>query len=210
MDKAAIFIDQGYFSRILELFGIQRTQKLADGSAGFENRLDYAAFSDKLCRLHSSERFRTYVYDALPYKGNPPNAWESSLFAEKQKFKSYLDSQPSFLTRYGVCMRIPNKSCQMKERDLGPQCEHITQKGVDVRFSIDLVSLAADKRIDKAILITGDSDFIPAIEYARNQNMKVILYYLKKGSIFIHRGLQYACDEQHMLTADMFSGCLLR
>lgn len=88
-------------------------------------------------------------------------------------------------------------------------CEHITQKGVDVRFTIDLVSLATDKRIDKAILITGDSDFIPAIEYARNQNMKITVYYLQKGKTFVHKGLLYACDEHKQITEDLFKDCLL-
>lgn len=177
MDKAAVFIDQGYFSRILEFYGLQKTSELPDGSADFENRLDYTKFSEELCTLNSCERFRTYVYDSLPYQGKPPTVFESSLLSKKQAFKAYLDSSPSFLTRYGLCMKIPNKQCYMyaKGRFEKP-CEHIAQKGVDVRFTIDLVSLATDKRVDKAILVTGDSDFIPAINYARDQNMKVILY----------------------------------
>ncbi|VVC72258.1 NYN domain protein [uncultured archaeon] len=207
MDKAAVFIDQGYFSRVLSIFGHQRTETLPDGTARFTNLLDYAKFSDKLCKNHFAERFRTYIYDAPPYTGNPPSAYERTLLAQKQKFKFYLDSQTAFLTRYGACMRIPNKDCFLSKNGKAP-CYHITQKGVDVRFSIDLVSLATDRRIDKAILITGDSDFIPAIQYARDQHMKIILYYLKQGGTTIHRGLFYNTDETHEFGADSFTGCL--
>ncbi|MEK6924485.1 MAG: NYN domain-containing protein [Candidatus Micrarchaeota archaeon] len=181
-----------------------------NGIPEFKNKLDYLAFSEKLCRTHNSERFRTYVYDALPYQHNPPNAWESAHLAEKQKFKSYLDSLPSFMTRYGICLEIPNKNCYcFKKGTFTTPCKHITQKGVDVRFSIDLVSLATDKRIDKAILITGDSDFIPAINYAREVNMKITLYYLKLGNITLHKGLPFVCDERFQLTKQFFQDCLL-
>ncbi|MDD5318105.1 MAG: NYN domain-containing protein [Candidatus ainarchaeum sp.] len=208
MDKAAVFIDQGYFEKILSYFGHQKTETLPDGKARFSNYLDYAKFSDKLCALHSSERFRTFIYDALPYKHNPPNDYESSLFAQKQRFQAYLDTQNSFLTRYGTCMVIPNKGCYFSRKRGGQPCWHITQKGVDVRFTIDLVSLSADKRVGKAILITGDSDFIPAIKYAREQNMKIILYYLKHGGTFVHPGLRSVRDEEKVVTAGLFDGCL--
>lgn len=209
VDKAGVFIDQGYFSRILECFGFQQTSKLPNGTAKFKNEVDYVAFSEELCKMNNSERFRTYIYDALPYQSNPPNIWEKSHFSEKQKFKTYLDSCPSFITRYGACMKLPNKNCYMGHQGNVP-CVHIGQKGVDVRFSIDLVSLATDKRIDKAVLITGDSDFVPAINYAREENMKIILYYLisKPSRIFVNNGLIYACDERIQLTKDILQKCL--
>jgi len=206
MDKAAIFIDQGYFGRVLELLNLQKTHFLPNNEVKFENKLDYLKFSEKLCRIHNSERFRTYVYD----QRDPPQNYDSNHFAEKQKFKVYLDSLPSFLTRYGACMLVPNKKCQMHmQGKLSRPCEHITQKGVDVRFSIDLVSLATDKRIDKAILITGDSDFIPAISYAREVNMKVFLYYYEGGSTFAHKGLRFGCDDRFLFTPSIFEDVLL-
>lgn len=208
MDKAALFIDQGYLSKILEDAGLQATIKQPDGSVKFENMLDYLKFSNKLCQANMSERFRTYVYDAPPYQNDPPTEYERTLFSEKQKFKTYLDSQPSFQTRQGICLRIPNKECyQHKSGKFKEPCRHITQKGVDVKFTIDLVSLATDKRIDKVILITGDSDFVPAIEYARDSHLKIILYYARGKRHFVHKGLFFACDERIQMDNALFADC---
>jgi uncharacterized LabA/DUF88 family protein len=38
------------------------------------------------------------------------------------------------------------------------------EKGVDVLLSVDLVRLAAERRYDVAILLSGDADMVPAIE----------------------------------------------
>ena len=121
------------------------------------------------------------------------------------------------MTRYGACMKIPFDECQSyKKGKIDTPCYAIKQKGVDVRFSIDLVSLATDKKIDKAILITGDSDFIPAINYARETGMKIFLYCYKSKKhatsgreIFYYSGLWYACDERVNITPDLFQDCLI-
>lgn len=38
----------------------------------------------------------------------------------------------------------------------------VKQKGVDMRIGIDISSLAFKKQVDRIILISGDSDFVPA------------------------------------------------
>ena len=48
---------------------------------------------------------------------------------------------------------------------------------MDILLGCDLVLLAAKQRIGKAILITGDSDFIPAIEVAKNEGVEIELVY---------------------------------
>jgi uncharacterized LabA/DUF88 family protein len=36
------------------------------------------------------------------------------------------------------------------------------QKGVDIKFGLDIASLAYKRLVERVVLITGDSDFIPA------------------------------------------------
>lgn len=49
------------------------------------------------------------------------------------------------------------------------------QKGVDMRIGIDIASLAYKKQADQIILISGDSDFVPAAKLARREGIDFIL-----------------------------------
>jgi uncharacterized LabA/DUF88 family protein len=50
-----------------------------------------------------------------------------------------------------------------------------TQKGVDIKFGIDIASLAYKKLVDRVVLITGDADFVPAAKLARREGLDVVL-----------------------------------
>lgn len=51
----------------------------------------------------------------------------------------------------------------------------ISQKGVDMRIGVDISSLAFKKQVDQIILISGDSDFVPAAKQARREGIDFIL-----------------------------------
>ncbi|GAA6918959.1 hypothetical protein HpHNI93_08320 [Helicobacter pylori] len=44
---------------------------------------------------------------------------------------------------------------------------HAKQKGVDIKIGLDIVTLALKKLVQKIVLISGDSDFVPAAKLAR-------------------------------------------
>ena len=52
---------------------------------------------------------------------------------------------------------------------------NIEQKGVDMRIGIDISSLAYKKQVQQIILISGDSDFVPAAKQARREGIDFIL-----------------------------------
>ncbi|MBI2021214.1 NYN domain-containing protein [Candidatus Giovannonibacteria bacterium] len=52
----------------------------------------------------------------------------------------------------------------------------IREKGVDVKLSVDLVIGAVDSIYDTAIVVSSDTDLIPAIKYVRNVKGKVVEY----------------------------------
>jgi uncharacterized LabA/DUF88 family protein len=52
----------------------------------------------------------------------------------------------------------------------------IREKGVDVKLSVDLVVGAADNMYDVAIVISSDTDLIPAIKYVRSGKKKIVEY----------------------------------
>ena len=51
----------------------------------------------------------------------------------------------------------------------------LRQKGVDMRIGLDISSIALKKHADTLILVTGDSDFVPAAKLARREGMEFIV-----------------------------------
>lgn len=49
------------------------------------------------------------------------------------------------------------------------------QKGVDMRIGLDIASIALKQQADTMILVTGDSDFVPATKLARREGVEFIL-----------------------------------
>ncbi|MGQ0771476.1 MAG: NYN domain-containing protein [Nitrososphaerota archaeon] len=60
------------------------------------------------------------------------------------------------------------------------------QKGVDMRLGVDLVQMSMNKIIDKAIIITADSDFEYAVEKAQEAGITVSLAYFPNSKISKH------------------------
>lgn len=51
----------------------------------------------------------------------------------------------------------------------------LKQKGVDIRIGIDIAALALKKQVDTIVLVSGDSDFVPAAKLARREGIDVVL-----------------------------------
>ncbi|MFX1369529.1 MAG: NYN domain-containing protein [Promethearchaeota archaeon] len=149
MNRAAVFIDIGYFGKVLKYcFG--------------EPRINFERFSDLLCE--GKERLRTYVYDCAPFQNSPPTEEEERRAANHTRFISSL----ARLNRFEIRLGRTAKSLQTGD---------FYQKGVDVLLTVDLMRMAWSRQIETAILVTGDSDFVPAIESAKDAGLLIMLYY---------------------------------
>jgi uncharacterized LabA/DUF88 family protein len=77
---------------------------------------------------------------------------------------------------WGVVPKLLNKatggSVQVTHEDLKPQ---ITQKGVDMRIGMDIAALTLKKQAQVIVLVTGDSDFVPAMKFARREGAQLFL-----------------------------------
>lgn len=51
----------------------------------------------------------------------------------------------------------------------------LRQKGVDMRIGIDIASVTLKKQVDTIVLVSGDSDFVPAAKLARREGVEFIL-----------------------------------
>jgi uncharacterized LabA/DUF88 family protein len=118
----------------------------------------------------------------MPYQSHPPTTQESTRYSQMDAFLSYLRKLPRFEIRLGRLQKIGNE---------------FKQKGIDVWFSVDLCKLSCKGVIDKAVLVTGDSDFVPAVNVAKEEGVVTILYYSKTPPLYVHNELLNACDEKY-------------
>lgn len=51
----------------------------------------------------------------------------------------------------------------------------LRQKGVDMRIGLDISTVTLKRQVDTIVLVTGDSDFIPAAKIARREGVEFIL-----------------------------------
>ncbi len=73
------------------------------------------------------------------------------------------------------------------------------QKRVDSMLAVDLVLLSAKRVIQKAVVFTGDSDFLPPIWAAKNEGVIVGLWH-GSGDMLPHRDLWDSVDERTPVT----------
>jgi uncharacterized LabA/DUF88 family protein len=51
----------------------------------------------------------------------------------------------------------------------------LRQKGVDMRIGLDIATMTLKHQVDTVILVTGDSDFVPAAKLARREGVEFLL-----------------------------------
>jgi uncharacterized LabA/DUF88 family protein len=150
-------------------------------------RIDFLKLSNELTT--GTNRIKTIFYDSLPLQGTLQG---DSLYSVRQRFHSKLRSLKDFEVKLGKLQQINGK---------------FVQKGVDMRLGIDLVQISMKKQIDKAIIITADSDFEYAIEKAQEVSVKVSLAYfpISKINPFFLRSV----DDRIPLTDNLLDKCKL-
>lgn len=167
MNRCAIFIDGAYLEFVLK---------------GEFSRppVDFAALVNRIAGAR--ELLRAYFYDCLPYQSARPSPDERERFARRQRFHHALNRIPRFEVRLG---KLAFKGTQ----DGHPIFE---QKRVDILLGVDLVQLATKHQITDAIVVAGDSDFLPAIEVAKQEGVVVHLFHGASP----HNELLACCDER--------------
>lgn len=169
--KSAIFIDGGYLEKVLK--------------HEFKSiRIDFQKLSTELAG--NKEILRTYYYNCLPYQKPSPSDDERRLFSSRQKFYNALERLPRYTVRLG-------KVAYRGEDAEGNKIYE--QKQIDTLLSIDMVQLAALGKISDAILVAGDSDFVPAIKVVKELAVNVILYHSALSNCY-HRELWQICDDR--------------
>lgn len=182
----AILLDGGFVTKRLQL-KLQRNATADDIVAECE-RLQ------KLPQLDDYELLRIYYYDAFPSSERvvKPVSRESLDLSTTERYRlgqslhDNLILKPHFALRMGQVNLSPNKwkmKPQVAKKLISSQREltdddfllDLSQKGVDMRVGMDMARLALRDMVRTIVVVTGDSDFVPAFKYVRREGVKVIL-----------------------------------
>lgn len=146
-------------------------------------------------RLLGSELLRVYFYDAPPsmaqsvhpLTGRPIHLGHSDIHQERTRFLADLELCPDVALRLGDTAfrgwRVRAKSLHALAKEGRRLTEqdvelHLEQKGVDLRLGLDIARLALRRLVDTLVVVTGDSDMIPAFKFARREGLRVLLDHL--------------------------------
>ncbi len=202
MTKAAILIDGGYFLKRLSYVRpdiddsnpadvVRAIGQLVHGHLTQLNAVYQVPNQYQLL-------YRCFYYDALPYadRGHTPISKKSINYAEakvasfRNELFAALRARPNFALRLGRVENISGSAwtlkpdsqkrllngdinvSDLKDSDFAPNFQ---QKGVDMRIGIDIASITLKKQADTIILVSGDSDFAPAVRLARREGVTFIL-----------------------------------
>jgi len=160
--NTVIFVDAGYLSALSKYFG-----------KGKHLKLDIVKFASYLAKKEGFACEHIFYYTAPPFQSNTPTEREASLKAGYDSFVSKLRKQECITIREGRVQKIG---------------EIFSQKGVDTLITLDLYEKAMEKRHSVLILVSGDTDFVPAVDRVRKIfGTKIYLFYFTdrtRGSIF--------------------------
>ena len=178
----AVLIDAGFLKR--KLGSRERPLTAASTRQFIEQLAALPELADR--RLH-----RVYFYDAPPLLStqSKPLAGGRVAFGDKalarhnKRLHEELRDVPFVALRMGDLRfrgwtlnskKLPADVQQLEitADDLRP---NIHQKGVDMRIGLDIASLTLKKQVELIVLVTGDSDFVPAMKFARREGAQLFL-----------------------------------
>jgi len=174
---------------------------------------DHVVEFAKQCLAEDEDLFRIYYYDCLPYGGTERHPLtkreidysETPTGIRQTKFLRELARKKNVAFRAGEIMfsgwflKWKAKSTldakNIKEEDLEPD---IKQKGVDIKIGLDVAWLASNRIVERIILVTSDSDLVPAMKFARRAGVQVVL--VTMGYKQIKKELKIHADEVRDVT----------
>jgi hypothetical protein len=141
--------------------------------------------------LNALQLHRIYWYDALPLQGSAVRPLRggrvdfgrTAMAEANRELLSQLCALPYVSVRRGDLVfrgwkvrsdRLPERepTVLIRGNDIEP---NIQQKGVDMRIGLDIAALTLKRHADIIVLVAGDSDFVPAMKFARREGAQLFL-----------------------------------
>jgi uncharacterized LabA/DUF88 family protein len=219
LKKTAVLIDAGFLRTFLPT------------TVGFQTLADIIEAFALACVSagESEEMHRVLYYDCAPYDGDgrrKPHPLDPAREPTSSGYRNFfnsvlslLKSKAYFAVRLGevsfdgwtlsdkATAEILAQGRTIVTDDFQPV---LRQKGVDLRIGLDVALMAKDRLIDRIVVVSGDSDIVPAMKVARREGVQVVLASLNhnvKASLREHADLYRNVDLQ-LIIAELYPGGL--
>jgi len=168
MKRAALLIDGGHLRALAKQAG-----------RGFDP--DFIERFARECIDEGEELIRVLYYDCAPYNGTVrlPVSGTKKTIRNSDHWLKELAARDLFAVRLGVLKfrgfsprQSPLKGDQLSDDDFKPNFE---QKGVDMRIGLDIANFASALTVERIVLVSGDTDCVPAMKHARISGLQVVL-----------------------------------
>jgi uncharacterized LabA/DUF88 family protein len=190
-NSVAVLVDGGFFiKRYKYLYNIKCFSELDPGGvADFLHKVIISKHCDKM------QLYRILYYDCPPYEKKHHNPVSSKAIdfsktpqaSFMREFHKHLHRKRLTAIRMGY---LDDDGWQIKpsvQKELFSgykKWDEITeddvffsfkQKGIDIKIGTDIASIAYKRLAKRIVLISGDSDFVPAAKLARREGLDVVL-----------------------------------
>jgi uncharacterized LabA/DUF88 family protein len=140
--------------------------------------------------------YRIFYYDSVPFDKrlhNPISGkvidfaksdqakFRNEFFEELKKKRKvalrlgYLRESKNWLIRPRLTKELFKKNIAVDDLKEDDVFYELRQKGIDIKIGIDIASMAIKRLVDRIVLFSGDSDFVPAAKLARREGIDFIL-----------------------------------
>jgi uncharacterized LabA/DUF88 family protein len=191
--KTAILVDGGFF---LKRYRSINKVKNLDPERTANDLWEICLKHLTQAKAESFDLYRIFYYDCLPYdkkQHNPVNG-KAIDFSKTDQYKFQIAFLEELKKKRKIALRLgiledrkrwiikPNRTKELltKKISIDDLTENdvqfdFTQKRVDIKIGLDIASMTLKKQVQQIILISGDSDFVPAAKLARREGIDFIL-----------------------------------
>lgn len=188
MSIVAILVDGGFYQRRAQYYWgakspVERANELMDYCKAHVHTHDklYRIFYYD-CPPSNKKVFHPFTQKQIDLSKSPLYGWMMD-FHEQMRNSRKVALRLGELSENNLCYTInpdvTKKLCRgaISLADLNEKnfTLNIEQKGVDMRVGVDIASMAFKHQVNKIVLISGDSDFVPAAKLARREGIDFIL-----------------------------------
>ena len=154
MGMTALFIDGAYLEKVL-----QHDHAKA--------RIDFGKLAGAMVD-EGDELLRAHHCNCLPCRGGQPSEDEDRRYRMRHGFYTALGRIPRFEVRLG---RLAFRGVDENGSPI------FQQKRVDIMLGVYMVLLALKQRVSKVALLSGDSDFAPAVEAVKAEGVLTTVWH---------------------------------
>lgn len=140
------------------------------------------------CKAQDEEILRVLYYDCAPYAGTVslPVSGNTYTFTSNDQWLFELARKDLFAVRRGVLKFRGYKPKQTPVNPAGPPTDadfapDFEQKGVDMRIGLDIAAYSANRCIERIVIVTNDTDCVPAMKYGRKAGLQTVIVELPNG-----------------------------